>query len=106
VIEAYETVVPQTSRRSLQAALKNANKRPDIVTFTSSSTVKNFVELVGASRNPKLPAGVKTASIGPVTSSTLRELRLPVDIEAKDFTIPGLVTAIVDVIGSLRQQNG
>ena len=100
VIEAYETVVPQSSRRQLQAALKNPKKRPSVVTFTSSSTVKNFVQLVGPRRSLELLDGVRMASIGPVTSATLRELGLPVDIAAREFTIPGLVTAIVDVIAS------
>lgn len=98
VVEAYETVVPESSRRRLQAALKNPNKRPNVVTFTSSSTVKNFVELLGSRRKSALLNGVQTASIGPVTSATLRELGLPVDIAAREFTIPGLVAAIVDVI--------
>lgn len=92
VVEAYETVVPQTSRRKLQAALKNERKRPHVVTFTSSSTVKNFVVLVGKRANLK---AIQMASIGPVTSDTLRQCGLPVDIAAKEFTIPGLVAAIV-----------
>jgi len=98
VVEAYETVVPESSRRRLQAALKNPNNRPNVVTFTSSSTVKNFVELLGPRRKPALLNGVQTASIGPVTSATLRELGLPVDIAAREFTIPGLVAAIVDIL--------
>jgi uroporphyrinogen-III synthase len=96
VVEAYETVVPQSSRRRLQAALKNPNKRPSVVTFTSSSTVNNFVELLGTRHKSGMLNGVQTASIGPVTSATLRELGLPVDIAAREFTIPGLVAAIVD----------
>ncbi len=102
VVEAYETVVPQSSRRRLQAALTNPSKRPNVVTFTSSSTVKNFVELLGSRRKSALLNGVQTASIGPVTSSTLRELGLPVDIAARAFTISGLVAAIVDAISSRR----
>jgi uroporphyrinogen-III synthase len=47
VVEAYETVVPQASRARLRAALANPKRRPHMVTFTSSSTVKNFVELLG-----------------------------------------------------------
>jgi uroporphyrinogen-III synthase len=39
--------------------------------------------------------GVHSASIGPVTSATLREFRLPIDIEAKNFDIPGLIDAIL-----------
>ena len=99
VVEAYETVVPENSRRRLQAALKNPKKRPHVVTFTSSSTVKNFVELLGT-RMAKLPDEIQTASIGPVTSATLRELKLPVDIQAREFTIPGLVAAIVNAAAS------
>lgn len=98
VVEAYETVVPERSRRRLQAVLKNPNKRPSVVTFTSSSTVKNFVELLGSRPKSRMLDGIRMASIGPVTSATLRELGLPVDIAAKEYTIPGLVTAIVDVI--------
>jgi uroporphyrinogen-III synthase len=110
VIEAYETVVPRSSRRRLQAASRNPRRRPHVVTFTSSSTVRNFVTLLGGSRAaarmlqafggqecpPHTLADRPTvASIGPVTSSTLRELGLPVDITAREFTIPGLVEAIV-----------
>jgi uroporphyrinogen-III synthase len=97
VVEAYETVVPQSSRARVRAALKNPKRRPHVVTFTSSSTVKNFSELLGPAQRtrPASLAGIRTASIGPVTSATLRELGLPVDIAAKEFTIPGLVAAIV-----------
>jgi uroporphyrinogen-III synthase len=97
VVEAYETVVPQSSRARLRAALKNPKRRPHVVTFTSSSTVKNFAELLGPAQRTR-PAsldGIRMASIGPVTSATLRELGMPVDIAAKEFTIPGLVAAIV-----------
>lgn len=105
VVEAYETVVPKSSRTRLRAALRDPRKRPDIVTFTSSSTVKNFVQLLGISaqrrKRPVALQGVIFASIGPVTSSTLRDLGLGVDVEAKQFTIPGLVAAIVAKIRSL-----
>lgn len=101
VIEAYETVIPQSSRTSLQAVFKNPRRRPHVVTFTSSSTVKNFVDLIESPRprtaksRARLLQGIRMASIGPVTSQTLRDLSLPVDIAAKQFTIPGLVQAIV-----------
>jgi uroporphyrinogen-III synthase len=98
VVEAYETIVPETSRRRLQTALQS-KRRPNVVTFTSSSTVKNFVELLGPRKSKRL-SGIYMASIGPVTSATLKDLRLPVDIAAREFTIPGLVAAIVDVITS------
>jgi len=101
VVEAYETVVPQSSRKRLSAALMSAKNRPDVITFTSSSTARNFVALLGKGRGRGRPRhtkqldGVLLASIGPVTSSTLREFGLRVDIEAREYTIPGLIEAIV-----------
>jgi uroporphyrinogen-III synthase len=99
VVEAYETVIPKSSRSRLQTALRDVQQRPNVITFTSSSSVRNFVALLGSrngsNRVSKLD-GVKMASIGPVTSSTLRELGLPVDIEAAEFTIPGLLKAVVE----------
>ncbi|MFZ0296966.1 MAG: uroporphyrinogen-III synthase [Candidatus Sulfotelmatobacter sp.] len=93
VVEAYETVVPKSSRPRLRSVLENPRRHPRVITFTSSSTVRNFVALLGP-QNRKLD-GIRLASIGPVTSSTLRELGLRVDIEARKFTIPGLVEAIL-----------
>ena len=101
VLEAYETVVPRSSRTRLRVALKNPKQRPDVVTFTSSSTVRNFVALLGANgpsahgKRPHQLEGIMLASIGPVTSTTLRETKLGVDVEARDYTIPGLVEAII-----------
>jgi uroporphyrinogen-III synthase len=100
VVEAYETVVPRASRSRLRAILANPKRHPDVITFTSSSTVRNFVTLAGRSafrgaRRERL-ARMRTASIGPVTSATLRELGFPVDIEAAEYTIPGLLAAIVE----------
>ena len=104
VVEAYETVVPKSSRTCLRAALKNPKRRPDVITFTSSSTVKNFVELLGKGgarkKRPSLLEGAILASIGPVTSATLRELRLGVDVEASQYTLPGLIQAIVAAVGA------
>jgi len=93
VVEAYETVVPEKSRARLRALMKSA-RRPHIVTFTSSSTARNFAELLG-NINGDSPNGMEFASIGPVTSATLRELQMPVAIEAREFTMGGLIRAIV-----------
>ena len=92
VVEAYETVVPTSSSMHLRAVIKDAKRSPDLVCFTSSSTVRNFVQLL---RGQEVPRHTKFASIGPVTSSTLRELGLPVHMEAREYTIPGLIQAIV-----------
>jgi uroporphyrinogen-III synthase len=99
VVEAYETVAPEKSRARLHALMKNAARRPHIATFTSSSTAKNFAELLGdgkaGSGSPSRLKDVQFASIGPVTSATLRELHMPVAIEACEFTMGGLIRAIV-----------
>lgn len=94
VMEAYETVVPESSRTTILEALQSSRK-PYAITFTSSSTVKNFVDLVGEDKvGSGLLDGVRLASIGPVTSTTLREVGLRVDIEAKEYTVSGLADAI------------
>jgi len=99
VVEAYETVVPEKSRVRLRMLMKNAARRPHVVTFTSSSTAKNFAALLGKAKTGARSAAsvkqVQFASIGPVTSATLRELHMPVDIEAREFTMGGLIRAIV-----------
>jgi uroporphyrinogen-III synthase len=95
VVEAYETVLPANSRKKLQATLDDVAARPHTITFTSSSTVRNFVALLPQGKSPKeILQGIALASIGPVTSATLREVGLWVDIEAADYTIPGLVDAL------------
>jgi len=94
VVEAYQTVIPQASRTRLRAALGNSKRVPNVITFTSSSTVRNFMDLLGDDHSRALK-DVRLASIGPITSGTLRELGLRVDIEAREYTIPGLIKAIV-----------
>jgi len=71
---------------------KFADKQIDLVTFTSSSTVENFVTAIGEDFLHK----VKTAAIGPVTAQSLKKFGVEADIVAKEFTIEGLVKAILD----------
>ncbi len=68
----------------------------DVITFTSSSTVKNFKAALSSKKLEKLLVGVKTACIGPITAGTARELGFNVDIEATEYTIPGLCEAILE----------
>ncbi len=89
---AYRTV-PETEDPA-GAVAKWRGEGADLITFTSSSTVENFMAL----RLP-LPKNLVTASIGPVTSATMRELGLPVTIEAEKYDIPGLIAAIGDFYG-------
>ncbi len=91
IIDLYDTVIPKGSKGRLNQALDNG---VDIVTFTSSSTVENFINLLGNSYRSKL-FGVRFASIGPVTSRTLRRFGLKADVEAKAYTIEGLVDAMI-----------
>jgi uroporphyrinogen III methyltransferase/synthase len=72
------------------------DETPDIITFTSSSTVKNFVTLYGKDTLQN----TLIASIGPVTTRTLNELGFTAHIEAKRYDIPGLVEAIEEYIES------
>jgi len=69
----------------------------DWLTFTSSSTASNLVELLGERRS--LLDGVKTASIGPVTSQTMRDLGLEVTVEAGESNVQGLIEALVAAVG-------
>jgi uroporphyrinogen-III synthase len=94
VVEAYETVVPEKSRARLRDLMKKTTRRPHIVTFTSSSSARNFAELLGQVKAGSLRS-VQFASIGPVTSATLAELQMPATIEAREFTMGGLIRAIV-----------
>jgi len=65
-----------------------------VITFTSSSTVKNFVELLAEKNISKMIKGAVVASIGPITADTAASLGVRTDIMPKNYTIPGLVKAI------------
>ncbi|MBA3002945.1 MAG: uroporphyrinogen-III C-methyltransferase [Desulfurivibrio sp.] len=67
----------------------------DMVTFTSSSTVTNFLEMLGPERDALL-AGVKVATIGPITARTAEKAGLAIDLQPKTYTIPSLVESILD----------
>jgi uroporphyrinogen III methyltransferase/synthase len=68
----------------------------DILTFTSSATVHNFVGLLGPERFQALAQGATVAAIGPITGATLQEYGITPDIQPPDFTIPALAAAIVE----------
>jgi len=77
--------------------LKNLEeKKVDMVTFTSSSTVKNFAALLPSGRQNELMESVAVASIGPITTETAEGLGFHVDVTAKDYTMDGLVQAILE----------
>ncbi len=97
IVAAYQTLPPPEEvieglRRDL------AGRRLDVVTFTSSSTVDNLCDLLGP-RAPELLAGVRVASIGPVTTASAEARGLRVDVTAGEYTVPGLVEALVESYG-------
>jgi len=92
VVEAYRTVIPEDAGAQAGEIFE---RKPDWITFTSSSTVKNFIAAAGR----EALDGVKIASIGPITSATAREHGLAVDVEANPHTVEGLVTALLQFPG-------
>ena len=92
---AYRTV-PET-RDVTGARQRLLDEGADLITFTSSSTVENFLAL-----GLPWPKGMKTASIGPITSKTAREAGLKVDVEARRHDIDGLVDAIQKFYGTAQ----
>jgi uroporphyrinogen III methyltransferase/synthase len=87
VVTLYETVAEQPDSEAIEAALK-----ADYLTFTSSSTVRNFVQAVGG----RAPDHARVVSIGPVTSEAARAAELRVDVEAERHDLDGLVEALLD----------
>jgi uroporphyrinogen III methyltransferase / synthase len=88
VLELYETLAEPLGEATLAAA-----RAADYITFTSSSTVRFFVQAAGG--EAELSAGTRIVSIGPVTSETLREHGLEPDIEAARHDIDGMIAALI-----------
>jgi uroporphyrinogen III methyltransferase / synthase len=89
VLALYETVAEPLSPRALKAA-----READYITFTSSSTVRFFLDAAGGA-NAELSPETRIVSIGPVTSGTLREHGLQPHIEAEDHDVDGVVQALL-----------
>lgn len=91
VLPVYRTVSAQTDLRGLAREISGG--RIDAVTFTSSSTVRHFVDLVG----PQVATSGRfvAATIGPITGGTARELGLREVMEADPHTVPGLVSSLL-----------
>jgi uroporphyrinogen III methyltransferase/synthase len=93
VVALYETVAESPDDEAIEAAAG-----ADYVTFTSSSTVRNFVRAVG----DRFPDSARVVSIGPVTSAAAREAGLEVDVEAQRHDVEGLVDALLADASSAR----
>ncbi|MEN6463782.1 MAG: uroporphyrinogen-III C-methyltransferase [Syntrophaceae bacterium] len=90
VVTAYRTVQSGAKKSELQEHLDKG--RVDVITFTSPSTVANFVHIMG--KDFKLPEKVKIACIGPVTAAAAKKNGFRIDIMQNEYTIPGLVASI------------
>ena len=92
VIPVYKAVRPDTDSLRLIQMLRD--REIDAVTFTSSSCVKNFLEIIGLDQYKMLLTGVKIACISPVTADTVRKYDLSVDIIPDRYTVADLARAI------------
>jgi len=95
-LDAYRTVPDTEDRTGHRARL--LTEGADIVTFTSSSTVHNFCELVDATELFRRFPTLRIVSIGPQTTAAVTAHRLEVAAEAKEHTIPGLVETILELV--------
>ena len=104
VVTAYRTVLPVVDVAPLAELFRQ--RRVDVVAFTSSSTVKNFVRLFGDRSLGEITAASALACIGPITARTVEDLGGRADIVAVEFTISGLVRAIVAFFQRDPKSNG
>lgn len=93
VVPVYETK-PAVPDRGICEQWSSVINLPDVVTFTSSSTVTNFIKMTPVHVLDLMKGKTIFASIGPITSKTMEENKLKVSIEASEYTIAGLVKAI------------
>jgi uroporphyrinogen III methyltransferase/synthase len=94
VVEAYRTVIPTADTADIQALLHD--RRVDVITFTSSSTVANFAALFEGQTLSETVSDIAVACIGEITKKTVEDLGGRAEIVAAESTIDGLVRAIVE----------
>lgn len=97
-VTAYRTVMGEGNAPLIREMLQNG--QINVVTFTSSSTVKNFIQLLGGVKPLEALKGVTVVCIGPITAATATQMGLDVGVTAAEYTIPGLVRALVEHVGS------
>ena len=99
VVPVYRTIRPAVATDRLREQLRT--RAIDIISFTSSSTVRNFVELFASREEMLQLVGESTvACIGPITAATAREVGLTVHVMASQNTIPALADAIVESVAN------
>jgi uroporphyrinogen III methyltransferase/synthase len=95
VVTAYQTVNSGRKKEELEGLINEG--KVDIITFTSSSTVTNFVAIMGS--DYVLPPQVRIACIGPVTKAAAKKAGFKIDIEQQEYTMEGLVGALINYFG-------
>lgn len=100
---AYETVPISEGAEDLAKRLDSGGI--DCVTFTASSTVDNFVAAFGGD-TARLLSNSRVACIGPITGDTVRKHGIRVDVEADEYTIPGLIETVVDLFATDAAKKG
>lgn len=98
VVPVYLTIADEEGASGLRDTI--AGGQIDAITFTSTSTVRNFFSATGL--EPESLAGIPVGCIGPVTAQAARAVGLKVEVVAKDYTIPGLVQAVVDYFSAAQ----
>ena len=101
---AYESIPFLQGKDKLTEKLEAGEV--DCVTFTASSTVENFVRAFGAGEAARLLADSRVVCIGPITADTARGRGIQVDAEAREYTISGLVEAVVDLFAAEPAKGG
>jgi uroporphyrinogen III methyltransferase/synthase len=94
VVEVYRTVLPKGNIAEVRELLKK--REVSAITFTSSSTVGNYVEMLGLEDARELTAGIPVASIGPITAEKAKSLGIETAVMPAEYTIPALVQALVE----------
>ena len=98
IASAYRNIIPETSAHALTALFASPETWPHAIPFTSSSTVTHLLDLL-SSTGLSLPPSIPRVSIGPITSSTLREHGIPPRAEAATASVSGLVETLQQLLG-------
>ena len=100
-VAAYRTVLASSERQGEHDVYRMLlDRQVDAVTFTSASTVRNFVEILGRDQAVDLLRTTVVASIGPVTAEAAQQLDITTSVMPERYTIPDLVEALVEHFAS------
>ncbi len=92
-LELYETAAPEWDNHWMEIL---ENNLPDVITFTSGSTVEGFFKILGKEKALEIGKKSKIVSIGPVTSNIINNMGLEVDAEARIHTVPGMIDILTE----------